>query len=251
MKSSTDYRLDESLAILLVGDPKTGKTGIACAFPSPYILDIDGNLDSAVRVLEGKQFWYDQPAKGDIKKEDVWKKALACLVEAMANPEVKTLVIDSLSTLAEYMCMWIISEHQRMGDRDKSGKPIDAMTIPDYGKLLQMFRGLIFDLRKTGKHVIVTCHKTTYQDDSSKVTYHVLALPGQAKETLGSVFKDVWATMVTQVPGKKPAYVLRTAPINQYPPLGTSYRTLPSDIDYTDKKPAQIWADLAPRLGLK
>jgi len=224
MKSSTDYRISDSLALLLVGDPKSGKTCIAAAFPDPYFLDVDGNLDSAVRVLGTKRFWFDQPAIGCEKKEDVWKAALTCLSEAMKNPEIKTIVLDSLSVLAEYMMHWIISEHTRMGDRDKSGKPIDAMTIPDYGKLLQMFRGLIFDLRKSGKHLVVTVHRATYQDEVTKVINPVLALPGQAKETLGGSFKDVWATLIDNTPGKPIKYILRTSSKAQFPPLGTSIR---------------------------
>lgn len=249
MKSSTDYKLGTSVALLLVGDPKTGKTCVAAAFPAPYFLDIDGNLDSAVRVLAGKKFWYDQPAIGAEKKEDVWKAALTCLSEAMKNPEIETIIIDSLSMLSEYMCHWIISEHKRTGDVDKSGKPIEAMTIPDYGKLLQMFRGLIFDLRKTGKHVVVNVHKTSWQDELTKQVMNVYALPGQAKETLGGAFKDTWATVAINIPGSnKVKYTLRFDPMTQYPPLGKSVRTLPAEVETTNKTPAEIWADLAPRL---
>lgn len=251
MKSSTDYKISSALAVLLVGDPKTGKTCIAAAFPRPYFLDIDGNLDSAIRVLGDKKFWFDQPALECEKKEDVWKCALGHLSTAMKNPEIETIVLDSLSVLAEFMMHWIISEHTRMGDRDKAGKPIEAMTIPDYGKLLQMFRGLVFDLRKSGKHLVVTVHKTTFQDEITKVVSNVLALPGQAKETLGGSFKDVWATYIDDTPGKPKKFILRTASKSQFPPLGTSIRTLPSDIDFTNKKPAEIWTQLAPLVGLK
>lgn len=252
MKTNSDYSPITNLAILLVGDPKSGKTCVSAAFPDPYFLDIDGNLASAVRVLGTKKFWFDTPVKNVATADLVWKEALKCLTEAMKSDEVKTIVIDSLSTLAEYMCAWIVSEHKRLGDTDKAGKPIEAMTIPDYGKLLNMFRSLVFDLRKTGKTVICTVHKTTYQDEQSKVTYNVLALPGQAKETLGGAFTDVIGVATTSIPGQaSPKYALKTVPVSQFPPLGTSIRTLPHSIDITGKNPAEIWSLLAPMLGMK
>ena len=251
MKSSTDYKPGDSLAILLIGNPKAGKTCVAAAFPDPYFLEVDNNLDAAVRVMAGKKFWYDTPSLAVKTPGEVWKECLKNINEAMKNPEIKTIVVDGLTILSEYMCAWCIAEHIRMGDTDKGGKPITAMTIPDFGKVLTMFRGLIFDLRLTGKHVICTVHKATYQDEDTKVTHNILALPGQAKETLGGVFTDVIGCVAENIPGGKMKYSLRTVPLTQWPPLGTSIRTLPHNIDITDKKPAEIWSILQPLLAAK
>lgn len=252
MKSSTDYQLGSALAILLVGNPKSGKSCVAAAFPAPYFLEVDNNLDSVARVMQGKPYFYDLPTLAVKTPGEVWKECLKNVKDAMVNPDIKTIVIDGLTTLSEYMCAWCIAEHIRMGDTDSKGKPIQAMTIPDYGKLLTMFRGLIFDLRSTGKHVICTVHKTTYQDDDTKVTHNILALPGQAKETLGGVFTDVIGVVAQDVPGGVGTkYSLRTVPLVAFPPLGTSIRTLPKDIDITNKKPQEIWAILEPLLRAK
>lgn len=235
----------------MVGNPKSGKTCVAAAFPRPYFLEVDNNLDSALRVSVGKNIKYDTPSTTVKTPGEVWKQALADLKVAMADPTIDTIIVDSLTILSEYMCAWCIAEHKRMGDTDKSGKPIEAMTIPDYGKLLTMFRGLIFDLRSTGKYIICTVHKTTWTDDDTKVTHHTLALPGQAKDTLGGLFTDVIGCVAEQIPGAKMKYSLRTVPLSQWPPLGTSIRTLPHNIDTTDKKPTEIWTILAPLLGVK
>lgn len=250
MKSSTDYKPAENLAILLVGNPKTGKTCVAASFPKPYFLDVDNNLDSAARLLAGKQFWYDQPAKG-VKPEEVWKISLNCLKDAVANPEIQTIVLDSLSMLADYACAWIIAEHARLGDKDKNGKLVEALTIPDYGKLLQMFKQLVFSLRLSNKYIIVTSHQSNSKDELTGAVHYALAIPGQAKDTLGGAFTDVWATMASPVAGGKTKYEIRTRPTGFHVALGTSIRTFDAAIDITDKTPDQVWSTLAPKLGIK
>ena len=59
MKSATDYKVTNTFACLLVGEPKTGKTNVAMGFPDPWFLDLDLNLASAVRRTTAKKFFYD------------------------------------------------------------------------------------------------------------------------------------------------------------------------------------------------
>lgn len=250
MQSSDNYKVSSNLAVLLVGVPKSGKTCIAAAFPAPYFLEVDDNLDSAARVLAGKKFWYDVPTRNVKSPELVWKESLKCLMEAMANPEIKTIVVDSISLLSEFMCAWIISENVRMGKTDKNGTKIESMTIPDYGRLLTMFRTLIFDLRKSGKYVIVTSHFQTVQDELTKIIHTALAVPGQAKDSLGGLFTDVWGCYKTTIPGTgKVNFTMKTIPTDGYNAIGTSIRTMPASIDFTNKTPAEVWAALAPLIG--
>lgn len=251
MKDSSTYKTTAKQAILLIGPPKGGKTCVAGAFPNPYFAEIDNNIDSMARVMGTKPFWYDTPSLDVKTPGEVWKKFLEQVKVAMADPKIETIVVDGLTILSEYMCAWCIAEHVRMGDTDSKGKLITTMTIPDYGKLLTMFRGLIFDLRLSGKYIICTVHNTTYQDEQTKVTHNILALPGQAKETLAGLFTDAIGVVATQIPGGRLKYELCTAPITQFPPLGTSIRTLPARIDITGLDPSGIWKILAPQIGAK
>ena len=65
MKSSTAFSTTGSQAILVVGEPKSGKSNLALAFPDPAIIDWDLNLASAVRRAGGKSFDYCQPGIKD------------------------------------------------------------------------------------------------------------------------------------------------------------------------------------------
>lgn len=249
MKSAEEYKVSSSLAVLLVGEPKSGKTCVAAAFPDPYFLDVDGNLASAVRIMRGKKFWYDSIVSDVKAMKDVYKKGLECLTAAKADPNIKTIVIDSISLYVEYICQWMVDEHVRMGNKDKNGKAIEAMTLPDYGKLLSILRTIVFDIRSSGKYVVVTSHQSSSKDELTGAMRYALALPGQSKDTFGGCFTDVWATNAVPMPGGKTKYEIRTRPTGFHVALGTSIRSLDAAIDITDKDPTQIWSILSPKLS--
>lgn len=249
MKSSADYQIAKNIAILLVGEPKGGKTGLASAFPNPYFLDIDKNLDSAVRVLRGKKFWYDQPTS-DVPEDQVWPKSLEYLKAAIANPEIETIIVDSFSQLAGYARAALLSNLKRMGAVDQKGKPLENIRLNDYLTLLDWFRQFVFALRSSNKYVIVTSHQQVSKDELTGANHYSLAIPGQSKDSFGGWFTDVWACTATAVAGGKTAYQIRTRPTGFHVALGTSIRTLPQSIDVTDKDPGQIWSLLQPLLQI-
>jgi hypothetical protein len=250
MKSSESYKPASNLAILLVGDQKTGKTNVAMAFPDPYFLDLDKNLDSAVRVAGGKKFWYDQPTESldmsDPKQAaHVYPIAMDMLKKAAVDPQVKTLVIDSLSTLTIHMVSYILGEASRI-----ENKRIEQMRIQDYGTVMGLLQKLVAFLRATNKIVVVTSHQSWDKDDVTGAIRYTLAVPGQMKHNLGAFLTDVWGLMVTQAGGGKCKYEIRTRPSGFHVSLGTSVRSLPPNIDITDKTPIEIGKLLLPQLGL-
>lgn len=250
MKSSETYRPAANLAILLVGEQKSGKTGIAGSFPDPYFLDLDKNLDSFVRVAGGKRFWFDTPTDGldltdPVQAAKVYPTAMAQLKAAALDPTIRTLVIDSLSTLCNHMAVYIMSEAARI-----EGKKVDQLRIQDYGTIMSLLNKLVAFLRATNKIVIVTSHQSWDKDDVTGAVRYTLAIPGQMKHNLGAFFTDVWGTMVEQAGGGKVKYTIRTRPSGYHVALGTSIRALPASIDVTDKTPAQIWDLLKPQLGV-
>lgn len=248
MKSHTQYVPSHACAILLVGEPKTGKTRTIFSFPKPGILDCDMNLNSAVRVIGNKPFIFSQPAFDDNDKEvapeDRWIRAVSETKKLIAETEVQTVVIDGLGILCEWLMAHVVKENKRLGT-NKTGK----MELRDYGDVGRMLRDYIAMLRVGGKYVVVTSHQVADKDELTGAIRYALAIPGASKETLGGLFTDVWATTCTRN-GMKHTYEIRTKPTGFHVSLGTSFN-FPSAIDVTDKSPDQIWSILKPEIERK
>lgn len=253
MKDSTSYKVGSNLAVLLVGPPKSGKTGIAASFPNPFIADIDLNLDSAARIIGTKTFKYSQPPLEFVPKatygpddpRSVYDFTMRELQMAAKDPWVKTIIIDGLTKLSDFAIEHILADCSRM-----EGKKIEAMRIQDYGRFMSLYQKLVSFLRATGKHIVCTAHQTVSKDELTGANQYALAIPGQLKDTFGGFFTDVWGSSATPAAQGKTKFEIRTRPTGFHVALGTSIRTLDHAIDITDKNPEQIWAILAPKLGL-
>jgi adenosyl cobinamide kinase/adenosyl cobinamide phosphate guanylyltransferase len=249
MKTSASFSTTQSQAILVVGEPKSGKSNLALAFPDPAIIDWDLNLASAVRRATGKTFDYTQPGVRDDGSQrplpEQWKFAVEETKAILANPKYKTVIIDGLGLMCTAVCEHIIAEGQRAGT-NKLGK----MEIQNYADLSRILRSYIMMIRASGKFFVVTSHQTGDKDDVTGVIRYVLAIPGQSKDTLGGCFTDVWATMARPKGLSDVAYEIRTKPTGQHVALGASF-PVESSIDVTNKTPAQIWDILSAKIGAR
>lgn len=251
MKDNTSYKPAANLAILLVGPPKSGKTCIAAAFPNPFFLDIDLNLDSAVRILGNKQFKYSQPPLDYVPGQSpngarsVYDYAMQELGAAAKDPWVQTIIIDGLTKLSDFAVEHILGDVSRM-----ENKKVEAMRIQDYGRFMSLYQRLITFLRSTGKIVVCTAHQTVSKDELTGANQYALAMPGQLKDTFGGFFTDVWGSSATPAAQGKTKFEIRTRPTGYHVALGTSIRSMPHAIDLTDKTPEQVSTVLMPLIGL-
>src|SRR5438552_15536860 len=102
---------DAFIRTLFQGPPGSGKTSHACQFPGVYVADLDMNLAGPLRWL--KEHNKSLPVGYDIIDRDESGKEVApnmrytrlakCLQDAVVNPEVKTIVVDSATKLSDYM----------------------------------------------------------------------------------------------------------------------------------------------------
>jgi len=253
MKSNTDYKITNNLAVILVGEPKTGKTRAMASFPDPYFLDLDKNLNSVIPLMNGKKFWYDQVDKDDkdkpIPEPDQYEYALECLKVAIADPNIKTICIDSITRLSELVVSHIIGKLTIMGVKLRSDTVDAQIRLNDYATFGNLILKLVALCRASGKFVIWTSHQTVDKDEINGAMRYRFSLPGQLKETLGGYFTDVWGTSSTPIAGGKTKYSIRTKPTGYHVALGTSI-PLDPEIDVTDKTPEQIWNLLALKLSV-
>jgi hypothetical protein len=247
MKDSSTFTTS-SISVLLVGEPKSGKSSVMMAFPDLAIVDWDLNLGSAVRRSIGKRFTYCQPAVADDgtrrPDKDQWAFAVKESLALCKDPLVKTIAIDGLGNMCVALCEHIINEGQRAGG-NKTGK----MEIQNYADLSRLLRSYIMTLRSTGKYVVVTSHQTADKDEISGAMRYFLAIPGQSKDTLGGCFSDVWAVIKRPVGLDSEKYEIRTKADSRHVALGSSFE-FPNKgaLDISDKTSADIWRLLEPQI---
>lgn len=254
MKSSTDYKPSSSLAVLLVGEQKSGKTRTLFAFPNPWILDCDRNLYSAVRIAPVKKFWFDDPYTDKdgkyisdnldelkTKNDSRWARAYALIQAAAKEPEVQTIVLDGWTALTEMLIGHII-----LCNYKDEGKKLDRLRIQDYQPLKTVMTSLIMALRNTGKIIVVTSHQKSDKDELTGRLRYTVNMPGSLCENFGGLFTNTWATQCSNNGGKLKYEILHQQS-GFHVSLGTD-RDLPMSTDVTNKTPDEVWAMLGPKL---
>jgi len=247
MQSSTAYQTSKNLAVLVVGEPKVGKTRLMMAFPDPFVLDLDKNLSSAVSINPNKKFWFAQV--DDVPEGQRYDKIEKELKEAIASPDVKTICIDGVTQLAACVKQSIIAGLEKAGLGAKLRQDVlePQIRLTDYDTLGSRFLRIVALTRASGKMVVWTSHQKVDKDEITGANRYRIHMPGNLADNLGGYFTDVWAMTATPQPGGKTKFEIRTKPTGYHVSLGCSIPLDPS-IDITDKTPDQIWGILGPKL---
>jgi AAA domain len=245
MKSSTSYSSLTSVSILCVGEPKSGKTRLMMSFPTPGIIDVDLNLNSAVRVANGKEFYFSQPSIDEktsleVPIEKRWPIVVEETKKMILDPNIKTICVDGLTILSDWLLAYCEAELV------KGGINIQKEYMAKYQRYGIIMPQYISMLRSSGKLIFVTCHQLMDKEEGTGRVRYFLALPGQLKDRLGGFFNDVWAMSSTPA-GASVKYEIRTKPTGFHVNLGTSLDLLPS-IDITNKSLEETWGMLSAKL---
>jgi hypothetical protein len=211
MKSSKLYKPSLSFGLLLQGKPKTGKTTICLAFPGVYIADCDNNLGGAVRryreLRPDMEFKYDTINQADdgsaIPSADRWNRLVECCKAAAADPTVRTIVVDSLSEVNDYLCDYIVASKPATEEKQ--------MTIKDWVPYKSLMTKFVTTFRSVGKLFIMTCHELAEKDEGSGVLIYKPHMQSKLQDNFGGFFSDVWLT-VSEKLGKDYQYYVKTMP---------------------------------------
>lgn len=236
-------------AIILVGDPGSGKTRLATAFPRPGILDNDGNLASALRVYDGPPFPIAEGFRRDdgteVPDDQRWLHATTQAKALLASKDVDTFVLDGLSNIARWGLIYAESQLKA------AGIDVRKEYLAKYNSFIPLFSNFITMLRIPKKRVVVTVHQTTDKDEFGRMRYY-LDIPGRLSETLTGQFTDAWGLYATPDPSNAKVgakYEIRTKPSGYHPNLKTSLDLEPA-INITSLTPKEIWALLSPKLSI-
>jgi hypothetical protein len=224
MKKGTEIQSSDK-AIIIIGDPGTRKTTLALHFPSPYFLDCDGNMSAPVERTGIREFFYDRATIDDEGKTIHpllrYQHCIKCLNAAASDPDVKTIVVDSLTSLTDI----IISEIKRqehgltaMNDVARDAADAKALRIQDWGKFAYLIKHLVTQLRTCGKIIVFIAHNTFEKDEVDSRFKQFINIPGQSKSTISGLFTDCWHTMM-RVTGMGSntvnEFIVRTLPVSE------------------------------------
>jgi len=208
----------EPTTLLLKGGPGTGKTWKAAHFPKPCFINFDKNLSGLKKlpksVRDGIKVvnpWVkihptDPKKNVKLKSQQVWDNFMKQLAVILADPDIETVVIDSMTTMQEVVKDKILNSDQ----------PTVQMQLQNWGTLERYWKALAAmtltatDLDKT---LVFIFHEKPYEDSSSgvKMIMHGLNLGGSMKDNFDLYFSDVWRTSVKPT-NKEPEYWVTTAP---------------------------------------
>ena len=143
IKRPSELNVKATLSVLIYGQPGIGKTTFGVSAPDAVLFDYDGGVQ---RINGAHQVPTLQPTS--------WEDTNIALQEiANEMPEVKTIVIDTVGKMLDYMSAYIIKTDPKMAMRDGS------LSLKGYGVRKTMFVNFIKQLALMGKNVVFIAHE--------------------------------------------------------------------------------------------
>ena len=143
IKRPSELSVKATLSVLIYGQPGIGKTTFGVSAPDAVLFDYDGGVQ---RINGAHQVPTLQPTS--------WEDTNLALQEIQNEmPEVKTIVIDTVGKMLDYMSAYIIKTDPKMAMRDGS------LSLKGYGVRKQMFVNFIKQLALMGKNVVFIAHE--------------------------------------------------------------------------------------------
>lgn len=143
IKMPSELEVKKTISILIYGEPGIGKTTLGVSAPDAVLFDYDGGvqrINGAHRVptLQVSSWEQTQDAIEEINNE---------------LPQTKTIVIDTVGKMLDYMSASIIKSDPKMAQRDGS------LSLKGYGVRKTMFVNFIKQLAISGRNVVFIAHE--------------------------------------------------------------------------------------------
>lgn len=143
IKRPSELNVKATLSVLIYGQPGIGKTTLGVSAPDAVLFDYDCGVQ---RINGAHQVATLQPTS--------WEDTSLALQEIQNEmPEIKTIVIDTVGKMLDYMSAYIIRTDPKMAMRDGS------LSLKGYGVRKTMFVNFIKQLALMGKNVIFIAHE--------------------------------------------------------------------------------------------
>lgn len=143
IKKPSELEAKKTITMLVYGQPGVGKTTLGCSAPDAVLFDYDGG----VQRINGAH----RVPTVQVKSWEDTNTALQEITREM--PEVKTIVIDTVGKMLDYMSDYIIRNNSRMKKSD------GTLSLQGYGLRKQMFIDFIKQTSILGKNIIFVAHE--------------------------------------------------------------------------------------------
>lgn len=148
IKKPSEIEPKAAISMLVYGQPGLGKTTLACSAPSPVLFDYDGGIQ---RVNAAHQVPTVQIHS--------WEDTIAALAEIAEEEKAagtiiyRTLVIDTVGKMLDYMSEYIIRTNPKMAMGN------GALSLKGYGERKKMFSDFVRSVIISGRSVVFVAHE--------------------------------------------------------------------------------------------
>lgn len=203
------------MTLLLKGSPGGGKTFKAAQFPKPALFSFDNNLSGLKKLppeiranIKIVDPFKDTNGK-DVPPLKVWDNFIALLQKVMDDPEIRTVIIDSLTTLASRLMDKIV------GSNDPATK-VQIQHYGDFGRYLKWLGEEFLCSPDLNKNVIIIAHERLVRDDLTGKVQYELNIVGQMANTFDLYFTDCWRCYAKQPTSGALEFRVRVLPTDNF-----------------------------------
>ncbi len=195
-------------ALGIIGPAGSGKTVLGMRlYPKTWVIVGDLNFKSGLDYLRSKNelggivgfntISIDDEGnrvQPNLRYDRLWK----CLDEATKKPEVDAIFVDGATQVTESIIAKIVSATQD----NQIIIPSTKESFARWGMVGVTWRGLVSQLRTSGKKLIMAVHESKNLDESDSIWKYELLIPGQTKDMLPNLMSDMIRTEVKETLGK-------------------------------------------------
>lgn len=149
-KKPNELEVNSTIKMLVYGQPGIGKSSLALSAPDPVLFDFDGGVHRVNGAFQCPTL--------QVKS---WDEVLMALDEDLS--EFKTIVIDTVGKMLDYMSAYIIKNDSKMAMRDGS------LSLKGYGARKTMFINFITRCSMLGKNLVFVAHEREEKDNEMKI----------------------------------------------------------------------------------
>jgi len=192
--------------LLVYGDTGSGKTTLAGTFPHPFFID----TDRGGRTLKAKHIPHIKLERGERTYDTVMDilRRLKEGTQPFDKLEVKTLVFDSVTSLADHLLCAIMLYPRKPGQL-KRNPNLEKPEWDDYMVLQNQLKDIMTTAQDLDINIVGTCGEKLERDEVRGTFVGKPAIVGGYRDAIGYAF-DEYYHMAVEGSGEKVKYVVHT-----------------------------------------